>query len=148
VHHVLTGKYSILPFDILTPLSIKDPGVAELADRLRQLTHAASKRRRWASAGERAEETGEPEGQRRSRDACDSSRGGGVHRPPDRSGPFSVSAYPADTATRVPAATLPRLFTSPVAFAQMLQGLARRISPGPEIGVRPKPMAIALPSGQ
>lgn len=56
--------------------------------------------------------------------------------------------YAAETATRAPAATEARRFTSPIAFAQMLQGLARRISPGAEIGVRPKPMAIALPSGQ
>ena len=56
---------------------------------------------------------------------------------------LSSAAYAAETATRVPASTAPRRFTSPIAFAQMLHGLARRISPGADMGVRPKPMAMA-----
>ena len=64
----------------------------------------------------------------------------------DRLGPHET--YAAETATRAPAATAPRRFTSPIAFAQTLHGLARRISPGADIGVRPKPMAMAQPSGQ
>ena len=48
----------------------------------------------------------------------------------------------------VPAFTLASVFTSPSAFAQMLQGLASRVSSPWEIGVRPKPSAMAWPSGQ
>ncbi len=48
----------------------------------------------------------------------------------------------------VPAFTLASVFTSPSAFAQMLQGLASRVSSPLEIGVRPKPSAMAWPSGQ
>jgi hypothetical protein len=59
-----------------------------------------------------------------------------------------AAIYTAETVTGVPAGTGCRDLTSPIAFAQMLQGLARRISPGSEMGVRPKPMAIELPSGQ
>ena len=55
----------------------------------------------------------------------------------------SPNLYLAETATRVPAETEARDLTSPIAFAQMLHGLAKRISSGPEIGVRPKPMAMA-----
>jgi len=43
----------------------------------------------------------------------------------------------------VPAFTLASIFTSPSAFAQILQGLASRVSSPFEIGVRPKPMAMA-----
>jgi len=42
-----------------------------------------------------------------------------------------------------PPRTLPSAFTSPSAFAQMLQGLANRVSSPLEIGVRPNPMAMA-----
>jgi Kef-type K+ transport system membrane component KefB len=54
-----------------------------------------------------------------------------------------AKVYAAETATRVPVSTAPRRFTSPIACAQMLHGLARRISPGADMGVRPKPMAMA-----
>jgi len=47
-----------------------------------------------------------------------------------------------------PALTLASVFTSPSAFAQILQGLASLVSSPCEIGVRPKPMAMAWPSGQ
>jgi hypothetical protein len=57
-------------------------------------------------------------------------------------------SYAAETVTGAPAGTGCRDLTSPIAFAQMLHGLARRISPGAEMGVRPKPMAIELPAGQ
>jgi hypothetical protein len=60
----------------------------------------------------------------------------------------NVVSYTAEIVTEVPAGMGCRDPTSPIAFAQMLHGLARRISPGPEMGVRPKPMAIELPSGQ
>src|SRR5262249_57674326 len=57
--------------------------------------------------------------------------------------------YPAAlTLTLAPARTWPSVFTSPSAFAQMLQGLASRVSSPFEIGVRPKPIAMAFPSGQ
>jgi hypothetical protein len=52
------------------------------------------------------------------------------------------------TVTRAPAFTTASVFTSPSAFANTLHGLASRVSPPLEIGVRPKPMAIAGPSGQ
>ena len=47
-----------------------------------------------------------------------------------------------------PCRTALSLFTSDVAFAKTLQGLARRHSSPRLIGVRPNPMAIAGPSGQ
>jgi len=47
-----------------------------------------------------------------------------------------------------PAFTVASVFTSPSALAQMLHGLASRVSSAFEIGVRPKPMAMAWPSGQ
>src|SRR5262249_10385501 len=52
------------------------------------------------------------------------------------------------TVTRVPALTTFSAFTSLSALAKTLHGLASRVSPPLEIGVRPKPMAIAGPSGQ
>jgi len=48
----------------------------------------------------------------------------------------------------VPLRTGFNAFTSLSALAQMLQGEASRVSSPFEIGVRPKPMAMALPSGQ
>ena len=54
------------------------------------------------------------------------------------------SAQPmALTLILVPGRTLASVFTSPSAFAQTLQGLASRVSSPFEIGVRPKPMAMA-----
>ncbi len=47
-----------------------------------------------------------------------------------------------------PPRTFASAFTSPSACANMLHGLARRHSSPFEIGVRPKPMAMAGPSGQ
>src|SRR5262249_54167012 len=52
------------------------------------------------------------------------------------------------TFTLSPTLTDASAVTSPNALAKMLHGLARRVSPPLEIGVRPKPMAIAGPSGQ
>jgi hypothetical protein len=52
------------------------------------------------------------------------------------------------TFTFVPARTADNVFTSPTALANTLQGLASRVSSPRLIGVRPKPMAIAGPSGQ
>ena len=52
------------------------------------------------------------------------------------------------TVTCVPAVTAFSAFTSPIALAQILQGLASRVSSPRLIGVRPKPIAIAVPSGQ
>jgi len=52
------------------------------------------------------------------------------------------------TLTFVPALTAFSAFTSPIALAQILQGLASRVSSPRLIGVRPKPIAIAVPSGQ
>src|SRR5262249_61797761 len=50
--------------------------------------------------------------------------------------------------TFVPALTFASVFTLPTAFAKMLHGLASRVSSPRLIGVRPKPSAIAWPSGQ
>ncbi len=50
--------------------------------------------------------------------------------------------------TLVPVFTLANVFTLPMALAKTLQGLASRVSPPCEIGVRPKPMAMAGPCGQ
>src|SRR5207237_8380337 len=52
------------------------------------------------------------------------------------------------TLTVVPARTGASVFTSPSAFAKTLHGLASRVSSPRLMGVRPKPMAIAGPSGQ
>src|SRR6516164_7957293 len=61
----------------------------------------------------------------------------------------NVAGYSATlTLILAPARTLPSVFTSPSAFAQMLQGLASLVSSPLEIGVRPKPIAMALPFGQ
>ena len=53
----------------------------------------------------------------------------------------------AVTLTFVPAVIFASFFTSPMAVAKILQGLASRVSSPLEIGVRPKPSAIAGPSG-
>ena len=52
------------------------------------------------------------------------------------------------TSTFVPAFTFPRAFTSLSALAKILHGLASLVSLPWLIGVRPKPSAIAGPSGQ
>ncbi len=52
------------------------------------------------------------------------------------------------TRIAAPERTERSVFTSSCARPQMLQGLARRHSSPCEIGVRPKPIAIASPSGQ
>ncbi len=49
---------------------------------------------------------------------------------------------------RLAAYTPRNWFTSSSAIAQMLHGLVKRISPRLEMGVGPKPMAMASPSGQ
>jgi hypothetical protein len=54
----------------------------------------------------------------------------------------------AVTFTFVPARTAANVFTSPAALANTLHGLASRVSSPRLIGVRPKPIAIAGPSGQ
>ena len=77
---------------------------------------------------------------------------------PQRLGPDAVDGAPVRkpqpaavtsvTLILLPARILASVFTSPSAFAQILQGLASRVSSPFEIGVRPKPMAMAWPSGQ
>ena len=59
-----------------------------------------------------------------------------------------LTAHSSVTLIFVPPLTLLSVFTSPSALAQTLHGLASRVSSPFEIGVRPKPMAIASPSGQ
>src|SRR5262249_56038534 len=62
---------------------------------------------------------------------------------------WGFGRYPTRvTLTFVPALTFASAFTLPTALAKMLHGLASRVSSPRLIGVRPKPSAIAWPSGQ
>jgi phosphoserine phosphatase len=102
------------------------------------------------SAGDPHAETRRARLLRRSRDAgpaaARSTLPRGQHRRPGRRD--ERPHHTAVTLTFVPAFTAFSVFASPSAFAQTLQGLASRVSLPSEIGVRPKPMAIAWPSGQ
>jgi hypothetical protein len=105
--------------------------LSELADRLR-----ANKRSRFLLTASAAAAAGRRQ-----------VAGDGRSRPCDVI--FRIRDQPsAVICTVVPARTFANIFTSDSAVAKTLHGLARRVSSPWEIGVRPKPMAIARPSGQ